>query len=183
LPYKSFRQDECLISKGGPFSLPNRTGALADSSHSPDQVGGQQRWEAANKGGGFSNGLVSCAQPTYQDPNVTAQAIKYMRLARNASVQFFLAVGECRHGPAFDKLRIAMLILRRAGLHKPHLPFSAPQWAYDLYPREKVSLPMHPGSFMDAQLGDILSELNALGLASNTVVALHGDVRVAIQLL
>ncbi len=35
-------------------------------------------------------------------------------------------------------------------------------------------------SFMDAQLGDILSELNALGLAHNTVVAFHGDVRLTI---
>ena len=128
-------------------------------------------------------------------------------------------------GAAFDKLMLLMLSLCHAGLHKPHLPFSAPQWAYDLYPPAKVSLPSHPGfpvdappiafhdnnghpdvaspwiplpdnrtrelrraymacvSFMDSQLGDILSELNALGLASNTVVAFHGDVRLTIGLL
>lgn len=164
------------------------------SLYSPDEVGGADRWKKA-AAWGFGGALNWCAQPTYQDPNVTARAVAYMKLAKDAARQFFLGVG----------------------LHKPHLPFQAPQEYFDLYPVGNVTLPKHRAfpkdappiafrdnnghpdvpspwiplpdqktrdtrraymaavSFMDAQLGVLLGALRELDLEPNTAVLFHGD--------
>ena len=184
--YIEFPGDECPLPQPG----------LANATHyAPEAVGGAARWDRAAKAGGFSAGLVGCAAPTMQDPNVTAAAIGYMRLARAQARPFYLAVG----------------------LHKPHLPFHAPQRFWDLYPPQNVTLPAHrtfprhappiayrdndgrpdvPSpwlplpdnrtrdirraymaavSFMDAQLGKLVAALDDLGLANNTAIVFHGD--------
>ena len=103
------------------------------------------------------------------------------------------------------------------GIHKPHVPFLAPQRYFDLYPQHELALaPRRPGdtdsvprialnnrftafgfpeltgqdpalqreyvqayhaciSFIDAQIGRVLSRLDELGLAEDTVVVFTSD--------
>ena len=184
--YKDYPQENCPEPPAGTVNA---------SNYSPSQVGGETRYKHGVKSGGFSAGLQGCALPTYQDPNVTANAIAYMRAATEQQKPFYLAVG----------------------LHKPHLPFHAPKEFHDLYPDDQVSLPQyktfpegapdiafhdnngHPDvpspsiplpdnrtrairkqymaavSFMDSQLGKLLQALEELHLVDNTAIAFHGD--------
>ncbi len=95
-----------------------------------------------------------------------------------------------------------------AGFHKPHLPWTAPQRFFDLYPEKGLPIPLDPPlrdvpaialqteltgfaqpesraaavrgyyacvSFMDAQVGLLLDELDRRSLWQTTVVVLIGD--------
>ena len=82
--YRDFADDDC---PDPPAGVVNAT------QYTPDQVGGQSRWERGVRNG-FSDGLNGCARTTFQDPNVTANAIRLMGVARKEEKPFFLAVGE-----------------------------------------------------------------------------------------
>jgi iduronate 2-sulfatase len=82
-----------------------------------------------------------------------------------------------------------------AGFSLPHAPYYAPRKYYDLYPLENIPLPdPHPDdqttnedkrrsraayyacvSFVDAQIGLILDELERLALAANTIIVFTSD--------
>jgi len=131
----------------------------------------------------------------YFDGRVASLAIDSLRLRKEKSEPFFLAVG----------------------FWKPHSPFNAPKRYWDLYVREKISLPepaewpqdapriaWHDSreilgsgpsqrkltddaireirhgylaniSYMDSQLGRVIDELDRLGLADNTVIVFWSD--------
>lgn len=98
------------------------------------------------------------------------------------------------------------------GLYRPHTPYVAPRKYFNLYPTDKITLPVVPAnhkdgvpaaaylsfkkdeeqltddlrkqatqayfasiSFMDAQVGRIVRELDRLGLADNTVIVFTSD--------
>jgi arylsulfatase A-like enzyme len=98
------------------------------------------------------------------------------------------------------------------GFYRPHTPYVAPKKYFDLYPLDKIALPVLSAddrartpeagyasakkeqetltdqqrreaiqaywastSFMDAQVGRVLSALDRLGLAANTVVVMMSD--------
>ena len=96
--------------------------AAAPSGQVADEVGGVKRLEYIEGMGGFGGGLMWCPKVPYQDLNITARAEQYMRIASAANKPFFLGVG----------------------LHKPHLPFQAPQEYFDKYPLDEVPLPLLP---------------------------------------
>ena len=131
------------------------------------------------------------------DGKIAGLAVDALRQMKGRGAPFFLAVG----------------------FTKPHLPFAAPKRYWDLYERQKISLPAnrkHPKdappfalgdsgelygydqvprdavmsdeyrrwlrhgylastSYMDAQAGRVLDELDRLGLRENTVVIFWGD--------
>lgn len=82
-----------------------------------------------------------------------------------------------------------------AGFSLPHAPYYAPRKYFDLYPLETIPLPApHPDdqttdedkrrsraayyacvSFVDAQIGLILDELERLALAANTIIVFTSD--------
>lgn len=106
-------------SKHNPACAP--TDPVDPKQYSPDEVGGVQRQAYVEASGGFGGGLMWCPKVPYQDLNITARAEEYIQIAAKSEKQFFLGVG----------------------LHKPHLPFQAPQEWFDKYPLEEVPLPLH----------------------------------------
>ena len=115
----------CHSSPGKPLNRSNPACAPTDpvdpSPYTADEVGGVKRLEYIEGMGGFGGGLMWCPKVPYQDLNITARAEQYMRIASAANKPFFLGVG----------------------LHKPHLPFQAPQEYFDKYPLDEVPLPLH----------------------------------------
>ncbi|MDP0496365.1 MAG: sulfatase [Verrucomicrobiota bacterium JB024] len=132
----------------------------------------------------------------YYDGRIAQEAIQALEgFAENPDQPFFLAVG----------------------FWKPHLPFNAPKRYWDLYDREKLSMPepslsdasipqialengpefskngpsgdkltpeavrelrhgyMACVSYLDAQVGKLLDELDRLGLSDNTIVVFWSD--------
>lgn len=149
----------------------------------------------ANTGRGPAYEATSVPDTAYRDGKIANLAIDALR--RLGEDPFFLAVG----------------------FFKPHLPFTAPQRYWDLYPREAIELAPNPfppegvtryslttfgelrgyahvpdegpipdsvaltlirgylaaTSYIDAQVGRVLDELDRLRLAENTIVVLWGD--------
>jgi len=129
----------------------------------------------------------------YYDGRVTELALGAMRSCAANQQPFFLAVG----------------------FWKPHTPYNAPKRYWDMYEREKISLPANPEwprdapriawhdsrelrgpdgnvynedqtrelrhgylavvSYMDAQVGRVLDELERLGLEKNTIIVFWSD--------
>lgn len=106
------------------------------------------------------------------DGQMALRAIELIR--EHSSSPFFLAVG----------------------FHRPHRPLVAPKKYFDLYNTDDITLPadamVNDGvtpqqkrealrayfacvSFMDAQVGLILDELDRLGLRENTIISFTGD--------
>jgi uncharacterized sulfatase len=106
------------------------------------------------------------------DGRTTRRAIELIR--EHSSSPFFLAIG----------------------FHRPHRPLVAPKKYFDLYNTDDIVLPadamVEDGvtpqqkrealrayfacvSFMDAQVGLILNELDRLGLRENTIISFTGD--------
>jgi uncharacterized sulfatase len=131
---------------------------------------------------------------TLEDYKIAGDTIDAMRRFHAAGQPFFLA----------------------AGFRRPHVPFIAPQEAFDLYSPDRMRLPADFGpmpawknvpadafrpnldlffeqpatkakareliaryyacvTFMDSQLGRLLDELDRLGIADNTIVAVVAD--------
>ena len=129
----------------------------------------------------------------YYDGRVTDLALTALRDCASHKQPFFLAVG----------------------FWKPHTPYNAPKRYWDMYDRDKISLPANPEwpkdtpriawhdsrelrgkegrvfnedqirelrhgyyaviSYMDAQLGRLLDELERLGLNDNTIIVFWSD--------
>lgn len=149
----------------------------------------------ANTGRGPAYEAASVPDTAYRDGKIANLAIEQLRRRRDDP--FFMAVG----------------------FFKPHLPFTAPQKYWDLYPPEEIELAPNPfppeganrfsltnfgelrgyalvpdegaipdpvartliraylaaTSYIDAQVGRVLAELDRLGLTENTVVVFWGD--------
>lgn len=147
---------------------------------------------------GESTEMEDVPDDAYQDGEIAQRAfIELEKRAQQPDKPFFLAVG----------------------FKKPHLPFTAPQKYWDLYPENKIQLPenyfipknapklsIHSFgelrnysdipkngplseakalqlirgyyacvSYVDAQIGKVLNQLETLGLDQNTIVVLWGD--------
>ena len=85
LPWREFPGDDCPGGK-----VPQHP--VNGTAYTPEQVGGAHRW-ANTVSTGIGGMIIGCARPAFQDPNVTEQAIEYMRLATVARKPFFVAVG------------------------------------------------------------------------------------------
>ena len=152
---------------------------------------------AANLPRGAAYESADVPDDDYPDGNLAAEAIRRLRVAKDRTEPFFMAVG----------------------FVKPHLPFCAPKKYWDLYQRDSFTMPklvMPPEgapsyaptswgelrqysempengplddataktlihgyyaatSFVDAQIGRVLDELERLKLTEDTIVVLWGD--------
>lgn len=148
-----------------------------------------------NTGRGPAYEAATVPDTAYRDGKIANLAIDQLRRLRDEP--FFMAVG----------------------FFKPHLPFTAPQKYWDLYPPEEIDLARNPfppegvnrfsltnfgelrgyalvpdegaipdsvartlirgylaaTSYIDAQIGRVLDELDRLGLGENTIVVFWGD--------
>ncbi|HEY5914177.1 MAG TPA: sulfatase [Verrucomicrobiae bacterium] len=144
---------------------------------------------------------VECADvpdDAYGDGKIAAEAIRRLRSAKDKPDQpFFLAVGFLKPHLPFIAPKKYWDLYRRSDFTLPALqtpplgapPFAPTTWGelrqYSDIPevgpltREKGLLLIHgyhaAVSYMDAQLGRVLDELDSLGLAQNTVIVLWGD--------
>lgn len=149
----------------------------------------------ANTGRGPAYEAAAVPDTAYRDGKIANLAIEQLRRLRDEP--FFMAVG----------------------FFKPHLPFTAPQKYWDLYPPHEIELAPNPfppegvnrfsltnfgelrgyalvpdegaipdsvartlirgylaaTSYIDAQVGRVLDELDRLGLRENTIVVFWGD--------
>lgn len=120
--------------------------------------------------------VLDAGDDDFFDAQTARRAVELLREQAKTKQPFFLAVG----------------------FRRPHLPWIAPAKYFDLFPPEKIVLPPRFAdagkdpidaalnrrmlahyyasmTYMDTMLGRVLGELDRLGLAENTVVALHGD--------
>lgn len=144
---------------------------------------------------------VECADvpdETYGDGKIASEAIRRLRAAKEKSDQpFFLAVGFLKPHLPFVAPKKYWDLYQRDEFKLPALqtpPAGAPAFApttwgelrqYSDMPEvgpvtpEQARLLIHgyhaAVSFMDAQLGRVIDELDRLGLADNTIIVLWGD--------
>ncbi len=135
---------------------------------------------------------------TYGDGKIAEEAIQRLRAAKNKPGEpFFLAVGFLKPHLPFVAPKKYWDLYQRSDFKLPALqvpPIGAPAFApttwgelrqYSDIPEvgpltlDKALLLIHgyyaAVSYMDAQLGRVLDELDRLGLAQNTIVVLWGD--------
>jgi arylsulfatase A-like enzyme len=97
-----------------------------------------------------------------------------------------------------DRARAGGPFLLAVGFRRPHLPWIAPRKYFESFPPERIELPPRAAdgdrppvdealnrtmiahylaavAYFDVRLGEVLGELEALGLAASTIVAVHGD--------
>jgi len=165
--------DHC--SKRDQYMLPeNRTGKKAAAAESAE-----------------------CEDGEYIDGKVAEAAMQKLRQLKEQDTPFFLAVGFRKPHLPFSAPAKYWAMHDRAALAKPRnpdMPDGAPSIAghdwpevrgYTDIPRkgrvpdEKMAEVRHgyyaATSYMDAQVGRVLQELERLGLAGNTVVSLYSD--------
>ena len=137
------------------------------------------------------------ADNAYPDGQIADEAIRRLRAAKGRATPFFLAVGFvkphlpfCAPKRYWDLYDVAKFKLAERRTPPDGAPAYAPQFGGELRQYrdipEKGDLPddlqrtlihgYHAAlSYMDAQLGRVLSELDRLGLSDNTIVVLWGD--------
>jgi arylsulfatase A-like enzyme len=135
---------------------------------------GNYQGKVSGEPGGFN--VMDARDEELFDGITAKRAVEILRDRARAEEPFFLAVG----------------------FRRPHLPWIAPKRYFDMYPPETIPLPprapeggQQPAdeqvhremlshyyaavSCVDNQIGLVLSELERLGLAGNTIVVLFGD--------
>jgi len=137
------------------------------------------------------------ADNAYPDGQIADEAILRLRAARDRSAPFFLAVGFLKPHLPFCAPKRYWDLYRRESFEVPALrtpPEGAPPYAPTTWGevRQYSDIPQvgpltddqaralihgyHAAvSFIDAQIGRLLEELDRLGLASNTIIVLWGD--------
>ncbi|MBI2946757.1 MAG: sulfatase-like hydrolase/transferase [Verrucomicrobia bacterium] len=156
------------------------------------------RTNAANLPRGAAYESADAPDNAYPDGQIAEEAIRRLHAAQaNPAQPFFLAVGFLKPHLPFCAPKKYWDLYRRESFHVPALrtpPQGAPKYAptgwgelrqyRDIPPTgplddEKVRALLHgyhaAVSYMDAQLGRVLVELDRLGLTSNTIVVLWGD--------
>ena len=133
----------------------------------------------------------------YPDGKIAEEAIRRLRAAKDRAQPFFLAVGFLKPHLPFCAPKKYWDLYRRESFEVPSLrapPQGAPTYApsgwgelrqYSEMPQngplddEQARTLIHAYhaaiSYMDAQLGRVMDELDRLGLAPNTIVVLWGD--------
>ncbi len=134
----------------------------------------------------------------YADGRVAAEAVKRLQAAKKRSVPFFMAVGFVRphlpfsaprkywdlHDPS--KLPLARnedhpagspkIAHKRAGEIAMYSPVPRRNEDYTVALKRKLVHGYYASvSYMDAQIGKVIAELDRLDLARNTIIALWGD--------
>jgi iduronate 2-sulfatase len=175
--------------------------ALAESHANP----GLTREEAlfANESGvgklprGAPYEAADVPDNTYPDGQIADEAIRRLRAARERSAPFFLAVGFLKPHLPFCAPKKYWELYKRDSFQVPELrkpPEGAPPYApttwgelrnYSDIPEvgplddEKARTLIHgyhaAVSFVDAQLGRVIDELDRLQLSTNTIIILWGD--------
>jgi iduronate 2-sulfatase len=134
---------------------------------------------------------------TYPDGKLASEAVHRLRAAKERSQPFFIALGFLKPHLPFCAPKKYWDLYRRESFQLPELctpPQDAPAYAPTAWGelRQYRDMPeqgplsdedartlihaYHAAiSYMDAQLGRVLDELDRLGLASNTIVVLWGD--------
>jgi Arylsulfatase A and related enzymes len=134
---------------------------------------------------------------TYPDGQIADEAIRRLRAARERSEPFFLAVGFLKPHLPFCAPKKYWDLYQRDSFQVPELrkpPEGAPPYApttwgevrnYSDIPEvgpmddDKARALIHgyhaAVSFVDAQLGRVIDELDALQLSTNTIIVLWGD--------
>ncbi|PHS04398.1 MAG: iduronate-2-sulfatase [Blastopirellula sp.] len=140
---------------------------------------------------------ANCEDSDYIDGKVADAAIIKLRELKQSEQPFFLAVGFRKPHMPFSAPSKYWAMHNREQLAKPlnpNMPAGSPEIAAHTWPEargytdipakgkisdEKIAEFRHgyyaATTYMDAQLGRVLSELKSLGLDSNTVISLYGD--------
>jgi iduronate 2-sulfatase len=147
------------------------------------------------RGAAYESADVS--DDAYPDGKIAEEAIRRLRAAKDRSEPFFLAVGFLKPHLPFCAPKRYWDLYRRESFDIPALR-TAPEGAPTYGPsgwgelRQYSDIPQsgpvtddqaralihgyHAAtSYMDAQLGRVIDELDRLGLASNTIIVLWGD--------
>ena len=141
--------------------------------------------------------MADCADNDHIDGKVADLAIEKLRELKKSGKPFFLAVGFRKPHMPFNAPKKYWKMHDRSKLERPRypdFPADAPSIASHGWPEargytdipnkgpippEKIAETRHgyyaATSFMDAQLGKVINELETLGLAGNTVIVLYGD--------
>jgi iduronate 2-sulfatase len=154
--------------------------------------------EAAKLPRGAPTECADVPDNTYGDGKIADEALRRLRAAKDQPAEpFFLAVGFLKPHLPFVAPKKYWDLYQRADFKLPALqappigapPFAPTTWgelrAYSDIPEvgpltpDKARLLIHgyhaAVSYMDAQLGRVLDELDRLGLAANTIIILWGD--------
>jgi len=180
--------------KAKPYLLP-------ENQPSKEDVARQQARRKKNpavtgaKGAAYENADVG--DDAYHDGKITTEAVKRLKQFKQDGTPFFLAIGYIRpHLPFnapqkyWDMHDPARITLADRDTPPDGAPAFAPQFGGELRAyagiQKEGALPadvqrklIHgyyaATSYMDAQVGRLLDELNALGLQENTIIVLWGD--------
>jgi iduronate 2-sulfatase len=153
--------------------------------------------DVSNLSRGAAWEVADVADDAYPDGKIALEAISRLRSAKERGSQFFLAVGFLKPHLPFCAPKKYWDFYRRERFKAPdlrHPPEGAPSYApttwgelrqYSDIPQigpvseEQARTLIHgyhaSVSYVDAQIGRVLDELDLLGLASNTIVVLWGD--------
>jgi iduronate 2-sulfatase len=152
---------------------------------------------AAGKPRGAPYESADVPDNTYPDGQIADEAVRRLRAARERSVPFLLAIGFLKPHLPFCAPKKYWDLYRRDSFHVPELrtpPEGAPSYApttwgevrnYSDIPDvgplddEKGRALIHgyhaAVSFVDAQIGRIIDELDRLQFSTNTIIVLWGD--------
>ena len=182
--FHNWRQDEW---KGDPasWSVPS---VLHYNSHSNDkpQVAGEVPPNLASGAGGIE--CRDVPDNAYFDGRVAESAVEALRKVVNRERPFFLAVGFWKPHTPFNAPKRYWDLYKREEVPVPaHVapPTDVPEIAlttsrYQSGAGSALLCEMHHGhlaaiSYLDAQVGRVLDELNTLGLRKNTIIVFWSD--------
>lgn len=182
--FHNWRQDDWKGDRAS-WSVPS---VLHYDSHGRDrpQVDGEPPPNSASGKGGTE--CRDVADEAYFDGRVAAAAVAALREIGEADAPFFLAVGFWKPHPPFNAPRRYWDLYRRNDIPVPdHLdpPRGVPAEAMTNARFDGAEAPedlreMHHGhlaaiSYLDAQVGKVLDELDRLGLREKTIVVFWSD--------
>jgi len=187
VPHWQARSIAYLLPESHSLDGPTREEALFENLPAGDRLPRGAPFEAAD-----------VPDTEYPDGRVAEEAVRRLRTAKEKPEEpFFLAVGFLKPHLPFCAPKRYWDLYDRASFPLPAVtnppagaPPYAPQFGFEL--RQYASIPERGAldadlqrtlihgyhaavSYMDAQLGKVLDELDRLNLASNTIVVLWGD--------
>ncbi len=178
-----------------PHWSPKAPGYVLPANQNTDKAGANARQGRVR---GPSTECADVPDATYGDGKIADEAIRRLQAAKEKPAQpFFIAVGFLKpHLPFVAPKKYWDLYQRETFQPHPRQtpPVGAPEFAptswgelrsYSDIPETGPLTPAQQGelihgyhaavSYMDAQLGRVLDELDRLGMAKNTIISLWGD--------
>ena len=189
VPWETAQPPAYALAENRPAPGPRRKAAAKKAA---------AKKKAANRGAkGTAYESADVPDEAYKDGQVAAKAVRALQDARDRDTPFFLAVGFSKPHLPFVAPRKYWDLYDPAAIAPASNPFR-PEGAPDFALLDSVELRAYRGipkngpvpddlartlkhgyyasvSYMDAQVGKVLDELDRLGLRENTIVVLWGD--------